>query len=316
MDENIFSSVTSEQKDFAIQSLAVCNQKLKFWHVYFPNQSFKSYCVQVFQNPSELLAQIPVEQRSDFLIDCHEISTVKKKKHEQLNFMTVEETILACFHKMMRKFAKKWIRSMKTTSEIDLFQECCLRLIQAMYSWLPSRKVSLCTFLYRCLNTHMIEVRKKNFTQFGSLNDSDFELLSKYHSFMAQNPFSTFDNAVEALALNKKQAYHLTEILNLNAKAAYGCFETEDKKQDSVESVDLELLFQKANLNSCERELLKLSMSADSGWQTRYAKNHVSPKTQKPYTRMRVNQIYIKAKKKLAEVLERRENVNLDEVLS
>jgi hypothetical protein len=78
------------------------------------------------------------------------------------------------------------------------------------------------------------------------------------------------------------------------------------KFEDYVEAEEsVEYILNKAGLNAIEKELILLAMEGNAGWQTEYARTHISPFTKKPYSRMRITQLLSVASEKVAKVIKK-----------
>jgi ribosome maturation protein Sdo1 len=53
--------------------------------------------------------------------------------------------------------------------------------------------------------------------------------------------------------------------------------------------------------------LIEVAMNPYFGWQAEFARNHINPATNEPYSRMRITQVLELARAKVAKALERQE---------
>ena len=304
---DVFAQLSKEQFAFISEALTKTNKCLKKWHQQNLNMSFKKFRHAVFTGRlscrySEYQNDLPL------IMAC-------KKPCSLLDGKSVEQVILQSFEKMITKLSRKALKSTQGHGLEDLIQECYLKLIDAVYAWNPEKNVKLSTYFWTVIKRHMFDVcRKSHLTQ--SLTNQDMQLKIQWQQQVAKHPTKTFDENVQELGLNNKQIKRLNQILpkvfthselELDTEKACDYTELRANYKEAVDDVcdikkSVNELLSKADLTTIERELIQSFMQSTQGWQTKFAQSKINPRTNKPYSRMRITQILQQAKQKLAEV--------------
>lgn len=310
---DVFEKLSEKQVAFILEVLANTNQCLKKWHQRYPNLSFKSFRQAVFSNCLIVHGTLSAEYSSDLRL----IMACKQEQYALLGDKSVEQLILQLFERMIAKLSRKALQKTQGYCLEDLIQECYLKLIDAVYAWNPEKNVKLSTYFWTVIKRHMFDIcRKSHLTQ--SLTNQDMQLKIRWQHQVAKYPTRTFDENVQELGLNDKQVKKLNQILpkvfthselELDTEKACDYTELRANYKETIHDVDdiekstlLNDLLSKADLTIIERELIQNFMQSKQGWQTKFAQTKINPKTNKPYSRMRITQILKQAKQKLAEV--------------
>jgi DNA-directed RNA polymerase specialized sigma24 family protein len=304
--------LSAEQKKKCLEILGNCNLLLKKWAVYYNSRKFHWFCAEIFRGNNNPAGNIPTDCIAEFENDLNVIRSVRKS-YDFIDGKTVEDALLQQFSAMAYKFAKKQSKFSKNISFEDLLQESYFCLYDTIYLWMPNT-YQISTYIHTSLKNRFINRANVLGSMLCPLTNSDMSLVSQYNKFIAKcNDKITFEEAVESMNLSFEDAISLQKALN-DVKLESSISNEESKGnytdrlvlkfEDYVSAEEsVENILNKAGLNSVERELILLAMENNSGWQTEYAKTHISPVTKKPYCRMRITQLLSVAREKVAKVL-------------
>lgn len=307
-------TLNDEQKEKCFEILGNCNALLKKWSVYYKSRKFHWFCAEVFRGNNNPEGKIPEDCMAEFENDLIVMRSVRQS-YDFIDGKTVEDAVLQQFSAMAYKFAKRQSRCNKNISLEDLLQESYLCMYDAIYLWNPNSS-QLSTYIHVSLKNRFINRANCLGTMLCPLTNNDMALVLKYKKFMAEcNDKITFDEAVESMNLSFEDAVGLQKALNdVTLESSISNDDSNVtyadrlvlKFEDYVEAEEsVEYILNKAGLNAIEKELILLAMEGNAGWQTEYARTHISPFTKKPYSRMRITQLLSVASEKVAKVIKK-----------
>lgn len=325
-----YVKLSSVQKKKALEILGRGNVLLKKWAVFFPSKKYRQFRNAVMdgnRNPEyDGKTVIPSDKLEEFHADLPFITAIRFNKYDELDGRSAEQAILESFSALAKQHAKKWLKldSFGVTPQ-DLLQEAYMQVIEAMYSWMPNRNVEISTFVWVSLRNRMSNVANQQGNMLCPLTNSDLELMIKFEKTKRQMPeFFTFDQIIDELGLSQEESNKLNVLLTrvftenqLGHEDENNGFDSNDYTGHRVgahqeSETDLVLgkqqvsdTLDRAGLTSIERELIEMAMEPFNGWQTEFARTHINPTTGKSYTRMRITQILVMAREKVAKALER-----------
>lgn len=318
--------LTNDEKSHALNVLGKGNILLKKWAEFFPAKKYRQFRNAVMngsQNPEfDGKPRIPSSQISQFQSDLPIMRAIRHEMQSSLNGRSVEQAILENYSPLAKKFAKKWSLEGDpvglTTN--DFLQESYMQVIEAMYSWLPGQ-ANLTTFVWTALKNRMSNVANQQGNLLCPYTNSDLSLVARYEK--ARKSFSenaTFERIIDELGLSTEEGKYLNTLLvrvaseqnfvsdeskNLDYTALRsGIDQEKDACNNVVEEDYVTQVLSRARLTDMERKLIEGAMNPYNGWQTDFAKNHINPATDKPYSRMRITQMLKIAREKVASVME------------
>ena len=312
-----YVKLTGDQKENALQILGRGNVLLKKWAVYYPAKKYRQFRNAVMSGNKNPDNKIPEDKHREFLVEIPLILAIRKR-YDFLDNRSTEEAILQGYSAMAKKHARKWANGIpagyeSTLSFKDYLQEAYMQVIEAMYSWLPEHKVDIGTYIFWTLKNRMSNVANQQGNTFRLTND-DLKLVSRYEKAkreMSVRDRVSFDEIVEQLQLTKEEGKALSGLL-AQVYSESRILKSEDSEESDSDNdytgyrtdisrvTDTDKFIQeqhvadtlrRAGLNDIEKEIITVAMNPYRGWQTEFAKNHVNPGTNKPYSRMRVTQI-------------------------
>lgn len=330
-----YVKLAGTQKQKALEILAKGNLLLKKWSVYFPSRKarqFRNEILKGSKNPKfKGKESIPCELLSEFQSDIPFILTIRFEAIAELEGRTVEQTILQGYSGMANKFASKWSIENNPTGLTfhDFLQEAYMQIIEAIYSWLPADdnkpSADIGTFIWHALAHRMSNVANQQGNMLCHLTNTDLALMTRYERTKNKmEEYVTFDEIIEELGLSDKEGRQLSSILTRvyaeNQMSSLNDSGNDDTYEDdytghrvgieheseirSVEESDfVSHTLASANLSMLELAVMNAAMNQYRGWQTDFAKSSLNPTTGKPYSRMRINQIYEKARQKVERVI-------------
>lgn len=322
--EVVYIKLSVAQKEIALDILGEGNILLKKWSVYFPPKKYRQFRNAVMNgslNPEyEGKSSIPSDRIAEFHKELPIMKAIRYKAQIDLDGRTVERAILEGYSAMAKKIANQWTLENDPVglTKKDLLQEAYMQIVETMYSWLPGQ-ADIGTLIWNSINNHMINVINKQGNMLSHYVNSDLSLLSRYKKTKKSMEHATFDQIIGELGLSFEEGQHLNGLLtrvysenNFTSSDEEDCDYTNhiEKESQDVSSFIIEedyvtQMLNRANLTKMQRELIEAAMNPYFGWQTDFANSHINPKTQKPYTRMRITQALETARAKVAKVLEK-----------
>ena len=318
--------LSNEEKSHALDVLGKGNVLLKKWAEFFPPKKYRQFRNAVMngsQNPEYAgEARIPSNKMSQFLTDLPVMRAIRHEMQESLNGRSVEQALLENYSPLAKKFARKWSLEGDPVglTPNDFLQESYMQVIEALYSWLPGQ-ANLTTFIWTALKNRMSNVVNQQGNLLCPYTNSDLSLVSRYEKTkQSMHNNATFETIIAELGLSYEEGKYLNGLLT-RVSSEQAIAHVDEKHVDYTayrSGIDDELdsstmvleqdfvtqVFQRANLSPVEQDLIERAMNPYNGWQTEYAKNHINPSTNKPYTRMRITQILKIARQKVASVLD------------
>lgn len=295
--------LTEEQKAKALEILGVGNILLKKWSAFATKKEICGFRAAILRGES---SGIPGDKLLEFQSDLPTMTAAKNVSQPLFGGRTIEVAVMQSFSAMAKKFAYDWSRG---NNAEDYLQEAYLKVLDAMYSWLPDNGSDICTYIYHCLKHHMMKF-VNNCNPFCPLSNADLQLLIQYKRIVKSDEHLTFDDIVQKMNLSLKKRLRLNQILSkVSCESQLGNDEEkfEPFQEESSENIiftwEADEILNRSELTSLEREVLNASMQSYRGWQTEFARTHINPKTQQPYSRMRITQILESARAKIAKVI-------------
>lgn len=325
--EVTYVKLSRDQKEKALKILGKGNVLLKKWAVYFPPKKYRQFRNAVMdgsKNPQyNGTKSIPDSKLKEFHADLPFITAIRNK-YDEFDGRSVEQAILESFSALAKLHASKWSLDndpVGLTKE-DFLQEAYLQVIEAMYSWLPDKKVDISTFIWVSLKNRMSNVVNQG-NMLCPLTNSDLELINRFEKTKKGMPESfTFEQVVDELGLSSDDGKRLNSLLSnvvfegqqshlftdTSQRYDYTAFRKDidqdySKTNNMIEQDYVLNVLDKAGLNLIERKVIEAAINSFPGWQTEFARNNISPYTNKPYGKMRITQILLKAREKVANVL-------------
>jgi DNA-directed RNA polymerase specialized sigma subunit len=332
-----YVKLSSIQKKKALEVLGRGNILLKKWAIYFPPKKYRQFRNAVMEgdtNPKyDGKERIPTDKLREFQKDLPVIRLIRDGVFSEFDGRSVEQAILESFSAMAKQHAHRWSLEndpIGLTRE-DFLQEAYMQIIEAMYSWMPEHNVEISTYVWRSLRNRMSNVANQQGNMLCPLTNTDLELMSRFEQTKRSLPsYFTFDDIIAELGLSSEEGQYLNVLLTrVFAENQLGTHDGEngadhdglkntgndytwyrvDVNQVSESEIVLQTqhvsdTLDRAGLSMVERKLIEIAMNPYNGWQTEFAKNHINPKTQKPYSRMRITQILQDARAKVKRVME------------
>lgn len=316
--------LNNTQKKKALEILNKGVVLLKKWSVFFPpkkTRQLRNAIMQGNKNPNNV---IPEDRLDEFHNDIPFIIAIRHGIYADLGNKSVEQAILEHFSAMAKKHAGIWAteRDVHGLTKQDLLQEAYMTVVEAMYHWTETGGADISTVIYVSLKNHFSNTINKS-NPLCPLTNADLNLVIKYERAKRKmDEYVTFDEIVDSLGLSTDEGKYLNSLLtrvfsenqlvvDQNKENDFDNDYTVNRvgidKESEVDTIiqnqHVKSTLERANLTSVEQELIVASMNPYSGWQTDWANNHINPKTQKPYSRMRVSQVLAVAREKVARVL-------------
>lgn len=306
------------------------NRLLKKWAAFYPPKKFRQFRNAVLngeRNPDNL---IPKDKLAEFHREVPHIMAIRHSRYEELDGRTVEQAVLENFAAMAKRHARKWTLEGDPTgiTRLDYLQEAYMTVIEALYQYARD-DIQLSTFIWTSLKNRMINVTNQQCNMLWRFTNSDLELMSRYEQAKRGiNKHVTFDEVVNLLGLSAEEGKHLNMLLTkvfaenqLGGTRGEGASDEDPSGNDYTghragvdRESETELLLQKqyvqdvfrrAGLNPLQRELMEAALDQYNGWMADFARSHINPNTNKPYSRMRITQVCEQAKAKVEKVLKR-----------
>jgi DNA-directed RNA polymerase specialized sigma subunit len=323
-----YVKLSGDQRKKALEILGKGNVLLKKWSVYFPPKKYRQFRNAVMEgskNPQyNGTKSIPDNKLKEFHADLPFMTAIREK-YDDLDGRSVEQAIFESFSALAKLHASKWSLENDPVglTKQDFLQEAYLQVIEAMYSWLPEKGVDISTFIWVSLKNRMSNVVNQG-NMFCPLTNSDLELINRFEKTKKGMPESfTFEQVVDELGLSSDDGKRLNLLLsNIVFEGQHNMFtenvvdqrydytsyrkdiDRENSETNNLIEQDYVLnVLNNANLNKIERKIIEAAMNPFPGWQTEFARKNISPSTNKPYSRMRVNQILKNAREKVANIL-------------
>jgi DNA-directed RNA polymerase specialized sigma subunit len=301
-----YVELTEEQKEKALMVLGAGNILLKKWSAFFRKKEVCEFRAAVLRG-EHFIAGIPTNRMQEFREDLPIMTAARTVSDPLFGGRTIELAVIEGFSALAKKHALVWSRG---KNQEDYIQEAYLKILDAMYSWLPEHGSDICTYIWNSLKNQMIKFTNKS-SMLCPLANSDLKLLIEYKKVANSGEHMTFDDIIEKMNLSQKKAFHLSRILSkVETESQYdredGKFEIfEDEKPENLLcSWEASEILNRSGLSGIEREVLDASMKSYRGWQSDFARNHINPNSGKPYSRMRITQILDSARAKVIKVME------------
>jgi len=314
--------MTKEQSNHAMKILNSGNVLLRKWSVYDKKKCARLFRNAIFEGQTNPRNVIPENLMPEF--DCDRVVILAAKKTTFEDGRTVEEADLQNYAGIAEKLAHR-LKSYNNTFEFsDFVQEGYMQIIECMYSWLAKFEVEMSTFIYCSIKRRYSKLINTG-NLFCPLTNSDIDLILQYQSIKEKSNYSTFDEIVSKMELDYEQSINMSRLFcKIVNQSQIECRSNHHYREDnsfgndythlSVESHNdvnateqneyVKNIISKANLTPLENELIHIAMeSHKAGWQSEFAKTHVSPKTGKPYSRMRITQILESAREKIRKAM-------------
>jgi hypothetical protein len=311
--------LSSVEKTKALEILGRGNVLLKKWFAFFPSRNFRYFRKAIMNgsmNPEyKGKPSIPLDKLEEFHNDLPIMKAARYNVIPELGNRTVEQAILEGYSALAKHYVKKWFRrnDFSGITKSDFLQEAYMQIIESIYSWMPDR-ADITTFIWYSLKNKLSNVSNTQGKFLSHLVNRDLAFLIKNKKENQKTNMSNQDQLRLKQISNVVycESYLCGKKNLVNNDKFYGDYtsfrdniESEPKDINLLVDEDyLKNLFEKAKLNIMERELVEISMDSSYGWKAKYAKNHINPITKKPYSRVRINQIFQLARKKIANVLE------------
>jgi DNA-directed RNA polymerase specialized sigma subunit len=226
---------------------------------------------------------------------------------------------MLCGHgKFIASQSKRWKNTLRNSglSFSDIYQEVVIGVINAIWNY-DQTQIRFLTYVHNAIFNRMMGVANHS-KPLSHLQDADIKLVGAYvkkrKSLATSGPVN-FDAVVHALGLKPDQVCRLQKALQnvcaeSNIRTGIGAIDEnggilqlaiadEEKPyiqtndDESIESdakpklpVELMELIEKAELTPWEQAVLNAYLTGGAGWRTEVAKNHINPKTGKPFSRM------------------------------
>jgi DNA-directed RNA polymerase specialized sigma24 family protein len=320
--------MTVAQKAKAKEVLLRGNRLLRKWAAFYPPKKFRQFRNAVLNGAKNPDNAIPQDKVSEFQGEVPYILAIRYDHFEELGGRTVEQAVLEQFSAMAKKHARKWTLEGDPTgiTRFDYLQEAYMTVIEAMYQYTRD-DIELSTFVWTALKNRMINVTNQQGNMLCPLTNTDLELMSRYEQARkGMNKHVTFDEVVTVLGLSEDEGRHLNSLLTrvfaenqLGGTRGEGDHEDVsgndytghrvgvDKESESeivLQEQYVKDVFRRAGLTPLQRELMVASLDQYNGWMADFARSHINPDTSKPYSRMRITQVFQQAKKKVQRVLQ------------
>lgn len=309
--------MNEEQYTEAIAVLDRGNKLFRKWSVFA--KTAKSFLSAVMSGQENPLGVIPDDKITEFTSDRPIMMAARTLQIDDTR--TIEQAVLQHFSAMVCRFSHKYSQSNTAFDFFDLSQEGYIQIIDCMYAWLAEYNVSLSTFIHVSLKRKYNKIMNSG-NLLCPLTNSDLDLILNYRAIQSTKK-TTLDDAAEKLNLTDVEFSRLNRSLSVALVQSDFCPPSSNKDQTGndysyfgvvqqkcvdviSEQQEVEFILQKANLSPIEMKLIRIAMDPYPGWQTEFAKNNISKKTGKPYSRMRISQIVEIARTKVATVIESR----------
>jgi DNA-directed RNA polymerase specialized sigma24 family protein len=310
--------LTSDQKTHALSLLNKANNLLKKWSQHFPDMKFRQVRNAIFEKPESLAVKVQDELKAEFASDVAIIAKVRQSD-PVLNGKSIEDAILQNYSFLAKKHALKWSRQNKNIIALeDFLQECYMQIIESMYNWNSSGGADITTYIWWSLKNRLSNMVNQQASNLSHFTNSGINLLIRYNKIKETLPLHHgIDDIAEVMNLSDDEKSHLLDMLikvhfqengksrNENKQEYDYTSETSVSQSSSdshhvEENEWVEYVLSQSNLTPFERELIEKSMNPYYGWQIEIGKNRISPRTGKPYGRVRIGQILEKARNKVA----------------
>jgi DNA-directed RNA polymerase sigma subunit (sigma70/sigma32) len=310
--------LTSDQKTHALSLLNQANNLLKKWSQHFPDMKFRQVRNAIFEKPAYLAANLEDELKAEFASDVAIIAKVRQPD-PILDGKSIEGAILQNYSFLAKKHAVKWSRqNQNIISFEDFLQECYMQIIESMYNWNSDGGADITTYIWWSLKNRLSNMVNQQASNLSHFTNAGISLLIKYNKIKETLPLHhSIDDAAEAMDLSDDEKAHLIDMLikvhfQENGKSRnennheYDYTSEASVSQSSSDSHHVEenewveYVLNQSSLTAFERELIEKSMNSHYGWQVEIGKNRISPRTGKPYGRVRIGQILEKARNKVA----------------
>jgi len=332
-----YVKLSGGQKKKALEILGRGNVLLKKWAAFFPPKKYRLFRNAVMEgstNPQhDGKAAIPSNMLKEFHSDLPFMTAIRHNKYDDLDGRSVEQAILEGFSALAKRHARKWSLEGDPVglTKQDFLQEAYMQVIEAMYSWMPEHNVDISTFIWVSLKNRMSNVVNQQGNMLCPLTNSDLELMSRFEQTKRGMPqYVTFDQIINQLGLSAEEGKHLNTLLTrVFAENQLGGQQGDqhddmsatgndytghrvgvDRESETETVLQEQHVFDtlsRAGLSVLERQVIEAAMEPFHGWQTEFAKTHINPATNKPYSRMRITQVLEMAREKVAKTLERQE---------
>lgn len=339
LTEMPYVRLTEVQKPKALEILRRGASLLKKWSAFYHPKKFRQFRNDVMKGDKNPQGAIPAVSLKEFHADLTHILAIREP-NQDLGGRSVEQAVLESFAALAKKHARQWSidGDPNGITRSDYIQEAYMTIIEAMYQY-TREDIDLSTFVWQSLRNRMINVTNQG-NLFCPLTNSDLELVVRYDRAKVNG--GSFDKIVESLGLSLEEGRHLGSILtkvfsenqlgshedggridspsndytghrvSIDAASPLLRFEEQeiDGQREIVNAVDVEgqehvnNILDNSGLNFLERKVLESAMDPFYGWQTEFAKTHINPETNKPYSRMRITQVLESARAKVAKQLE------------
>lgn len=314
--------MTKEQSKHAMKILDSGNILLRKWSVYDKKKCARLFRNAIFEGQTNPRNVIPENLMPEF--DCDRVVILAAKRTTFEDGRTVEEAVLQNYAGIAERLAYKYVLRNNNTFEFsDFVQEGYMQIIECMYSWLAKFEVEMSTFVYCSIKRRYAKLINTG-NLFCPLTNSDIDLILQYQSIKEKSNSCTFDEIVSKMELDYEQSIGMSrlfcKIINHSQienksnrhhrEDGFGndythlSVESHNDVNTTEQNEYVKNIISKANLTPLEDELIHIAMeSHKAGWQSEFAKTHVSPKTGKPYSRMRITQILESAREKIRKAM-------------
>jgi DNA-directed RNA polymerase specialized sigma24 family protein len=311
-------------KAAALTILGNANRLLKKWAQLVPGMKFRTLRNTIFSNPQTISELLPEELRADFYADLSVIVAVRQPQNF-LNGNNVEEAVLEGHAALAKRHANKWAKTVDHMSGLereDYLQEAYMQIVESMYHWNPEGGADITTYLWYALKNRLSNVKNQQGSFLSRLANSSIVLLDKYNKAKNKAELGTsFEQITEELGLSNKEKRHLSDLLTKAVAESSMKAEDNDEASDYtalrsgidqqsetetfIQNENVKEILDRAGLTPIERELIETAMNPYHGWQKAVGEKYIAPRTGKPYGRMRITQILVQARAKVAKAMAR-----------
>ena len=322
--------MTKDQKKIAFDIVDRGVSRLKKWVKVYDEKptkkGYRNFLNRIMKGDKNPGNRIPDGLLKEFHADLPFIINIKFKKVLELGNKSAEEAILEEYILLAVKNLKKWCSSLKfkkigLTKE-DMLQEASLQIIEAIYTFSSEKNVQFSSYVYAALNNKFYNIINQS-SLLSRIATTDIDLMNKFTKRQNYSEKYTFDYIVADLGFSEKEKENLKCLfVSVSKESDMNCCDSltnsfgnytqyksrtyKDPINVYLENTYVKSVLDRAGLTNLERELIQLSMDAERGWLTKFAKNHINPKTKKPYSKTIIPVYLQKAKEKVARIIEQK----------
>lgn len=299
--------------------LGEANELLSKWAAFYGPKKFNHFRNDLFNKKFDKIKTfIPKGKHKKFESDCPKIFDIKNKKHSWLDNRTIELAIFQNYIRLANKLSSRWVGLTDRGNKNDMLQESYTAIVEAMYQWNNNSSASLTTYIWWAINRRLSTFVLKQNT-FASPTNEDKKLIINYNQIKNQLLVSTGHSSHEEICkIMKKKPEELSFVSRViystsgvvvandesdNDYSSKSLSMTTDSLPESIEMEKFNQILIDSGCNELEKVVMNIALryEFEHGWKTLAAKEMINSATGKPYSKMRIAQIYTEACHKIHE---------------